>query len=622
MRVLAAFAICFAAAAQTKVTYTEHIAGILDANCVSCHRPGQSAPFSLLTYEDARKRADQIAAVTRRRYMPPWLPQHGYGDFAGERRLTDVQLELIERWARGGAPEGDPARRPKPPSFTSDWALGTPDLVIEAAQPLRIPAEGPDLFWNFVLRRPVAETRFVRAVEIRPGNTRVVHHANLLVDRAGSSRRRESQPGTGFPGMDLTFESDTFEPDSHFLFWKPGAMPTQEPDGMAWRLDPAGDLVLNVHVRTSGKPETLRPAIGLYFTETPPSKTPMLLKIENDRALDIPAGATDFVISDDFRLPVDVDVLAVYPHAHYLGRLLDAFATLPDGSRRPLIRIPEWDVNWQAVYPYRRPVFLPKGTVVSMRYHYDNSPANPRNPSSPPRRVRSGNQATDEMGHLWLQVLPRGSGDGRGALQEALLRHRLEKYLDDAGAHLGLGALLLARKEASAAAVELREALRLSPEDPQALNNLGAALKTEGRAPESLEYFEQALRLRSDYANARFNLASTLSELGRYDEAAQHFRALLEAVPGDRETRAQLIAALVAAGNSAMSESRLAAAAESYRELVALEPANPDYRNNFGIILARTGDVAGAIAQFEAALRADPSHAAARRNLDRLRAGR
>src|SRR5262249_53880220 len=146
---------------------------------------------------------------------------------------------------------------------------------------------------------------------------------------------------------------------------------------------------------------------------------------------DIPPGARDFLISDDFRLPLDVDVLAVYPHAHYLGKLLEAFAILPDGSRRELIRIPAWDPAWQGVYTYRAPVFLPKDTLISMRFHYDNSPANPRNPSAVPVRVRSGNQATNEMGHFWMQVLPRGSGDGRPVLQEALMRHRIDRYADD-----------------------------------------------------------------------------------------------------------------------------------------------------------------------------------------------
>src|SRR5262249_49147355 len=157
---------------------------------------------------------------------------------------------------------------------------------------------------------------------------------------------------------------------------------------------------------------------------------PMLLQMEHDGAIDIPPGAREFVVKDEFRLPVDVDVLAVYPHAHYLGRTLEGLATLPGGERRWLIRIPDWDPNWQGVYRLREPMFLPRGTIVSMRFQYDNSAGNPRNPNSPPKRVRGGNQSTDEMAHLWLQVLTRG-GDRRGDLQEALMTRRLEKYPED-----------------------------------------------------------------------------------------------------------------------------------------------------------------------------------------------
>jgi alpha-galactosidase len=603
---------------RAAVTYHENIAAILHEHCAPCHRPGQSGPFSLLTYQDAQKRAAQIAEVTRRRYMPPWLPQEGFGDFAGALRLNDAQIRAIDEWSRSGTPEGAASARPPPAPVSSEWALGPPDLVLEAPQALAMPRDGPDLFWNFILSQPLRETRFVKALEIRPGNPRVVHHANLVIDHARSSRRRETAPGQGFPGMDLTFASDTFDPDSHFLFWKPGATPRPEPEGMAWRLDPASDLILNVHLRPSGKTESIRPKVGLYFAATPPSKTPMLLKLENDRALDIPPSTPDFVISDDFRLPLDVDLLAIYPHAHYLGRLLEAFATLPDGSRRRLIRIPEWNVDWQAVYRYRAPLFLPKGTLVSMRYHYDNSAANPRNPNSSPKRIRSGNQATDEMGHLWLQVLARG-GDGRPALQEALLRHRLEKYADDGAAHLGLGTLLLGRKDTGSAISELRVACRLLPGDALALNNLGAALKLEGQASEAVDRFQQALEIQPGYSNARFNLASALAAQGKIEAAAENFRRLLAAAPEDREAREQLQAVLLDSAATAISEGKLTAAAESYRELVALDPANADMHNNLGIILARMGDRAGAIAQFEAALHIQPSHEASRRNLERLR---
>jgi Tfp pilus assembly protein PilF len=433
--------------------------------------------------------------------------------------------------------------------------------------------------------------------------------------------------------MDLTIETDTFDPDSHFLFWKPGGTPWTEPEGMAWRLDPGNDLVLNVHMQPSGKPEAVQPSVGLYFTSKPPAKEPMvvkhpmLVKLENDRALDIPPGAGNFLVADDFRLPLDVDVLAVYPHAHYLGRLLEAYATLPGGSRRWLIRIPRWDVNWQAVYRYRTPLFLPKGTVVSMRFHYDNSAGNPRNPNSPPKRVVGGNQSTDEMGHFWLQVLVRGDvrGDGEGdgdqrpVLQEALMRHRIAKYPDDVSAHLNLGTLLLSRKQPAAAIVQLREALRLAPEQAQALNNYGAALQSESRIEEALEQFRHALRIQPEYPNARYNLANALLAQGKLAEAAESLRLVLAAVPGDRAAGEQLRAALIGMGGAAIAAGRLSTAADIYRELAGLDPGNADLRNNFGIILAQMGDLAGAVSQFEAALKANPSHQAAQRNLEQVR---
>ena len=611
-------AIGVASPAQAGVTYYREIAPILLQQCAPCHRPGQSGPFPLLTYEDARRRAGQIAAVTRRRYMPPWLPEPGYGAFLDERRLSDAQIRSIEDWARAGAPEGLASDAPPLPAVTPDWMLGAPDLVVRASKPFALPADGPDVFWNFVISPPVPATRYVKAIEIRPGSERV-HHSNLLIDRTRSTRRQEAVAGEGFPGMDLTIETDTFDPDSHFLFWKPGGTPWVEPEGMAWRLDPGNDLVLNVHMQPSGKAETVQPSIGLYFTDKPPDKHPMLVKLENDRALDIPPGDRNFLVSDDFRLPLDVDVLAVYPHAHYLGKLLEAFATLPDGSRRWLIRIPQWDVNWQAVYRYRAPVFLPKGTVVSMRYHYDNSADNVRNPNSPPKRVAGGNQSTDEMGHFWLQVLVRGDGDQRPILQEALMRHRLAKYPDDVSAHLNLGTLLLSRNQDAPAITHLREALRLSPEQAQALNNFGAALQSEGKVEEALEQFQHALQIQPDYPNARYNLANALLAQGKLEEAATNLRLVVADVPGDRAAREQLSAALIRMGGAAVAAGKLSTAAQLYRELVGLEPGNPDLRNNFGIILAQMGDLPGALDQFEAALKSNPSHQAARRNMEQVR---
>ncbi len=531
---------CSLALALSAPTFTHDVAPIVFRSCGPCHHSGGAGPLPLLTYGDVRKHARQIADVTRSRFMPPWLPEPGYGDFEDERRLTTREIETIQDWVAHGAPEGASADLAAAPSFPEGWQLGKPDLVVTAPRAFAVPAAGPDRFWNFVLSPKIDSRRYVRAVEIRVDNPRLLHHANLVIDRTGALSSR----GGGFPGMELGLERSVFDLDGHFLFWKPGSLPYSEPDGFSWVLNPGNNLVLNAHIQPSGKAEKLQPSVGLYFTDKPPAHFPLLIQLEHDGALDIPAGDKDFVISDDFPLPLAVDVLAIYPHAHYLGKLLEAYVTLPDGERRWLIRIPDWNLNWQAIYRYRKPVFLPKGSVISMRYHYDNSAANPRNPNRPPKRVRAGNDASDEMGHLWLQLLPRGVGDRRRELAEAWMRHRVEKYPNDFSSNLQLGALELSRLNASGAASALRVAVRVKPEDAIAHNLYGSALQTLGRSREALEQFQIAVRLKGDFVNARYNLARSLIKAGRLDEAIENLRAVVAAYPNDQAAHEYLTRAL------------------------------------------------------------------------------
>ena len=413
------------------VTFSKHIAPILYARCATCHRPGEAAPFSLLSYADARKHGSQIADVTSKRFMPPWPPEEGYGDFAGSPRLTNEQISLFARWVREGMQEGDPADLPAMPSFASAWSLGPPDLIVRMSKPYLLPAAGSDVFRNFVMPVDLKETKYIRAFELRPANKRVVHHANVILDHSRLLRRRDGQDGhPGFSGMDVETEvTGEFDPDSHFLFWKPGSPVQVEPPESPWKLDPGSDLIVNLHLQPSGKQETVDAQIGLYFASGPPTSRPMLLQLEHDGALDIPPQSTTFSVTDHLKLPIAVRVLAIYPHAHYLGKQVDAWADLPDGTRVPLIKIMRWDINWQASYTYREPISLPAGATVSMRIAYDNSSANPRNPNHPPKRVIAGNRSADEMGHVWLQVLPEsseGPDDPRLVLQQALMRRRVK----------------------------------------------------------------------------------------------------------------------------------------------------------------------------------------------------
>ena len=630
------------------LTFNKDIAPIIFQHCAECHHAGGAAPFSLLSYDDVKKRGKQIVSVTESRYMPPWPPEPGYGDFAGARRLSGEQISAIRRWVEQGSNEGVAADLPPAPKFSEGWQLGQPDLIVKMPRPYMLAAGGTDVFRNFVIPVPVSTTRYVRAVEILPGNKKIVHHANIIIDRTQSFRRLDGQDGeVGVPGMDVRVESESFEPDSHFLFWKPGTPAAAEPDDMAWRLDKGTDLILNMHLQPSGRPEAIQPTIGIYFSDKPPTRFPMLLQLENDGALDIPAGKKDFVITDDYQLPLDVDVLGVYPHAHYLGKEIQAYATLPDGTRKWLIRIKDWDINWQAVYRYSEPIFLPKGTTLSMRYTYDNSADNVRNPNHPPRRVLAGNRSSDEMGHLWVQVLPRSREDQRIVLQESLMRHRLQKYPNDFTARFNLGAALQSMGKVEEAIGYYRQALRVKPDDAIARNSLGTALQTSGNLDAAIGEYREALRISPNYVSAHYNLGTVLLSLGKAEEAVNHFQEVLRAEPDDADVRNDLGSALAIEGEMAKAaiefeqalrinpahanahynlgkvfaiQGNLAQAAAHFEQALKSDPANADAHNDLGEVLAMQGNLAQAAAHFEQALRINPEHPSARENLERVRA--
>ncbi len=569
------------AARQSQVTFNRDIAPILYRACAQCHRPGEAGPFSLLTYADAKSHARQIAAVAKSRFMPPWLPEEGALKFAGELRLSEDEITRIQAWVEQGTVEGNPADLPPKANFVEGWQLGKPDVIVKATKPYALPADGSDNYWNFVFRAPVDRTRWLQAMEIRPGDKRLVHHANVLVDRQQNGRRLEAEPGAGFAGMELTIESEVFDPDSHFLFWKPGSIPYVEPDGMALRLDQDTDLILNTHLQPSGKPETIQPTLGLYFTDKPATKYPILLQLENDRLLDIPAGEKHFVVTDEFTLPVGVDLLAIYPHAHYLGKDLQAIAKFPDGRSETLIQIPDWNLNWQAVYRYAQPVKLPKSTTISMKFVYDNSDDNVRNPNDPPQRVVAGNRAVDEMAHLWLQVLPEDSAqakrDPRAEILEAMAVHNLQKNSEDFEAHFNLAALLMGRGEVAEAITHFAEANRIRPNEPTVNNAFGAALLAAGRTEESVPYLTAALNARPDYFDARYNLGNALASLGDFRGALAQFQTAVRINPHDANAEA-----------------------------------------NLGSAFAEIGDIKQARLHYQRALQLNPNHELAKENLQQL----
>ena len=389
-----------AAAAFTGVlaaapTYNQDIAPILNQNCAGCHRPGEVAPFSLLTYQDAAKRASLIASVTKARIMPPWKPEPGYGDFRDGRRLSGEQLALIQDWAGHGAPEGT-GPKPVPPKFTDGWQLGEPDRVFTLPTKFSVAADGPDIYRCFVIPLNLEKDTYVGAMEFRPDNRRTVHHALVFVDTQGEGRRLAA----GSPDGSYTcFGSPGFG-GALAGGWAPGITPRKPVAGYATTLRKGTDLVLQIHYHPSGAPTEDQSSLGLFFTD-PPTRGRSVILISS-RDIDIPPGDSHYLVKASRTLAEDAELAGITPHAHYLCKDMKVTAHLPDGSSQPLIWIKDWDFNWQGAYSYANPMKLPKGTRIDLEYTYDNSEKNARNPSHPPAHVTYGEQTTDEMGLAFL----------------------------------------------------------------------------------------------------------------------------------------------------------------------------------------------------------------------------
>ncbi|MBI5801402.1 MAG: ascorbate-dependent monooxygenase [Verrucomicrobia bacterium] len=373
------------------LTFSKDVAPILFSNCAVCHRTGEVAPFTLTSYADAAKRAKTIASVVGKRVMPPWKAAPGPA-YVDECRLTDDQIGLIQQWAAEGVKEGNPADLPAMPKFPDGWRNGEPDLVIEMPEPYTVPAEGRDIYRNFVIPTGFTEDKWLSAVEIRPGNRRVVHHVLVHLDVSGKARELDAQdPGPGYrTGGGVGFRSA-----GQIGGWAPGNVARRSPDGVGVNAPKNSDIVIQVHYNLNGKPETDRTKIGLYYAKGPVDKRARLFPLVT--RINIPAGDADHRVTSTMPVPADVTLRSVMPHMHLLGRDIRVFATLPGGKELPLVHVPEWDFNWQNSYVFQEPVKLPGGSKITLEASYDNSDKNPRNPNSPPKAVRWGEQTTDEM---------------------------------------------------------------------------------------------------------------------------------------------------------------------------------------------------------------------------------
>jgi hypothetical protein len=400
-------AMCMSAAAWARaapVTFSREIAPLVYKNCTTCHRSGEAAPFPLISYGDAKKHARQIADVTARHIMPPWRAEPGHGDFIGEHRLDDSQIALFKKWVDQGCLEGDAKAAPEVPQFTSGWQLGEPDMIVKMPEPYELVAEGRDVYRCFVLPVQIPAGKYLRAVEFRPSNRRIVHHALL------TTLRHDFAVARLFMGKGNSFSSGLVAPGDRLAgslgLWTPGYEPRPLPAGYAIEWPRNCDLVVQLHLHPSGKPEFEQSSIGLYFSgERPHGRLKSLVMLYKD--INIAPGNDHYSVNKSMTLKEDVDAYGIFPHMHLIGRTVDVTATLPDGSKQPLIQINDWDFNWQNYYQYAKPIHLKAGTKVEAHWTFDNSADNAANPSQPPQRVTFGEQTTDEMAALIFDVIPR-----------------------------------------------------------------------------------------------------------------------------------------------------------------------------------------------------------------------
>jgi mono/diheme cytochrome c family protein len=403
------------------VTFNKDVAPILFQKCAGCHHPGEIAPFSLLSYKDAYKRAAFVKEITASKRMPPWKPQPGFGDELQDNlSLSEQQLKTIAQWVDSGAKEGDAADLPETPKFDSEWKLGKPDLILEMSRPYTIAAERRDMYRAFVMPTNLKEDVTIAGLEFRPGNPRVVHHVNIQVDSSGAYRNlKPEQLAEGV-------EPALANPTGMLSGWVPGLRPYLYPEDCGRTLMKDSAVIFNMHYAPTGKEETDQSKLGIYFAKKPVKNLLLPVLLGSTTRLRIPAGEKAYLTGATYQLPCDVRVITIAPHMHLLGREMKVVARGPkDNKIKPMICIPDWDFNWQGPYAYVKPVLLEKGTVLEMSAAFDNSADNPRNPFNPPRFVRGGPATTQEMCQCTLLVFTVNPED-RIPLRRDMVRARQE----------------------------------------------------------------------------------------------------------------------------------------------------------------------------------------------------
>jgi hypothetical protein len=401
--------------AFSQVTFTKDIAPIIYNNCTKCHRPNEIGPFSMTNYNEIYPWAPTIKYVTAIRYMPPWKADPHYSRFIGERVLTDEQIALIAEWADNGAPYGNAAEEPDLPDFPTGSQIGTPDLVLSMAESFEHKGGNEDEYRVFVIPTGLTEDKQISTVELRPGNAKVLHHALFSYDNTGAARAMDDlDPGYGYDGFG-GFGVDAAL-NNMFPGYVPGQKPVPFPEGLGQILPAGSDLLMQVHYGPSPLLTLDSSTINIFFKEEPVTRQvqnfiflPFAPLLQNDIFIMPPNTVKTFYCK--FTTPVKVSLFAIWPHAHLLNQSYEVFTTAPNGDTTKLIRIPDWDFNWQGSYNFKKYIVLEPGTTIHVYATYDNTLNNPSNPNNPPQFVTWGEKTTDEMLFLPISYVPYAAGD-------------------------------------------------------------------------------------------------------------------------------------------------------------------------------------------------------------------
>ncbi len=402
--------ICAAKGQSSPITYYNSIKPIIEVNCIPCHSPGQSAPFSLLTYEDVAKRGNFIAHVTKTKYMPPWKADRNFQEYKNERGLTDREIEAIGVWVNSGMPKGKADKRMSAPSFKDQEK---PDISLKMSTQYLIPTDNKDDYRFFCIPTNLPTDKYLTKIEFIPGNKKLVHHSRLMTDTSHMVRGIEGLSAND-PGIS---KFEKYPPLDKFLYgWVPGNTAIEFPSGTGKKIHKNTDIILNIHYAPNAREQQFDQSIvNLYFAKEKTEREVYSLAIAEDDISNppflIPANETKTFYSSFGPIPIDISVIGVLPHMHYIGKTFRAFAITPDGDAIQLIKIDSWDFKWQETYLFKKLLVVPKNSVILIEAMFDNTSQNPANPSSPPKDITYGWNTTSEMLDMVLYYLVYSEGD-------------------------------------------------------------------------------------------------------------------------------------------------------------------------------------------------------------------